>query len=254
MKTNVVCLDHFRKTGEQKFIKGQSFQRPAVFNNREMYSTFNQIINSISARYGLEQPQGGVIYNNPVSGMKLDSYGRGNVHNSVFQYLPSDKSNFNRPMPFPSDLRKVFRAIHKNQGRVMVLGYKSDPFMWMDQKYCQTKKILKYATKYKVQLVINTMSDLCGHDYYVSLIKAGNHSVVMNMSSENTTPDQERNLSPGAPSVRRRLCAVEILKQAGVDVTTQYHQIPETKEVCRRLGVGIEYIKQLNSGKLRGIK
>ncbi len=218
----------------------------------ELYKTFNQVCNSIEARYGENQPHGGVIYKHPVHGMLLDSYGRGNIHNSVFQWHPHDfkkgSLNWNRPTPFPSDLRKVFKAIYKNRNknRVMVLGHKSDPFMWMDCRYNQTKKIIKYATKYGVALSINTMSDLCAHDDYLKLIKDGNHQVVMNMSSLNSNEEIERILSPGAPSLARRRKAVSKLSTSGIEVYIRVQPIPATKVVSRRLGISIKEIKKLN--------
>lgn len=240
MKCQVYSLDNFRKTGDtDKSLLNQVLSDGAFYSNPPKYGkTWKQTVSSIEARYGMKQPKGGCVYLSPVHGMKLDSYGRGNVHNSVFQYMPRSKRDWNNPMPFPSDLRKVFGAIFKNKGRVMVLGYKSDPLMWMDQKYKFTQKIIKFATRNGVQLVINTMSDLAAHDDYIALLKAGNHSVTMNMSMNDGNEEMERQLSPGAPSLRRRQKAVEKLQIEGVEVSIQTHKMPETKEVERRTGLG----------------
>jgi len=240
-------LDIFRKTRD----KNSAIIKTAPIENKtstiDRYGFDNSIYENIANRYGEVQPKGGVIYKTPVYGMKLDSYGRGNCHNSVFQYMPKSTTNWNRPIPFPSDIEKVYQAIEKNKGKVMVLGYKSDPFMWMDHKYKITQAILRCATANKVQLVINTMSDLCAHSEYIELIKAGNHSITMNMSLNNDNEHLERLLSPGAPSLKRRKEAIAKLKEYGIEVNIKTCTLPDNmpKHVLRNIGVDtVENLKK----------
>lgn len=171
---------------------------------------FSQIEN----RYGEHQPNLGVVYRTPVDVAlgQIDSYGRGNVHNSIHQWRPKHLNNWNRPMPFPADLRPIIKYFQKNKS--CALGYKSDPFQWMDLKYKQTKRVLMLARHYKVKLTISTMSDLCAHSEYLHLLKG--HTVIMNMGCG--VEERERVESPGAPSILRRQIAVQILLRSGVTV------------------------------------
>lgn len=173
------------------------------------------IFKQIEARYGDEQPKGGVVYKTPVDlkNRTIDSYGRGNVHNSIHQYKPKSSQWWNRPMPFPSDLRPIVKAL--KAGGEWTLGAKSDGFMWMDRRYRHTYKVLQLAKHYKVKLTIHTMSDLVAHDDYIHLLKG--HTIVMNMGSGESEA-QELLDSPGAPSLKRRIEAVQTLLHSGIEV------------------------------------
>ncbi len=243
----IYLKDYIKENKNSIAAKGIAVSSQVEEHKRENRSYKHQI-ECLRARYGDKPPRGGVIYKSPTVDDKLDSYGRGCVHNSVFQYMPDSKEYWNRPMPFPSDLKKVFKFLHKNKGKTIQLGYKSDPFMWMDCKYGITKKIIKYATRCKVKLEMHTMSDLCAHDDYMKLIKHGGHSVILNMSMWNSNEYVERLLSPGAPSLKRRQQVFEKLLGAGIPVTTKDFSISELtekqlKEICRRLGCGIQGIE-----------
>jgi hypothetical protein len=224
----IYSLDMFRKTRSQKasIIEVQE-NTLETSPNVDKYGFDTSAYQIIRDRFGANLPNGGVIYNTPVYGMKIDAYGRGNLHGSIFQYKPKSNKDWNRPMPFPSDLVKVYSAIKKNKGKIMVLGYKSDPLMWMDNKCGVTKAIIRCANANGVQLVINTMSDLCAHDDYIALLKQGNHSINMNMSLNNGNDELERILSPGAPSLKRRHKAIVKLRDAGIVVTIKTCTLPD---------------------------
>jgi hypothetical protein len=174
------------------------------------------IIDRLEARFGDSQLKGGMINLNSVKVTKskvyIDSYGRGNTHNSIWQYKA--KTNWNRPMPFPSMTYTIRKAFETYKNKEFVLGYKSDPFMWADMKYGTTKEVLRLAQLNNIKLTIETMSDLVAHDNYLELLQGC--IIVMNMGSgdENT----EREDSPGAPSIARREKAVEKLKEYGIKV------------------------------------
>ena len=176
--------------------------------------TTKYLKNVLSARFGDKQPRGGVLNKRPILGGWIDTYGCGNCHTSVFQYSPKDKRNFNRPMPFPSDFRLIIKFLSKNKGKTLNVGLKSDPFMWMELKYTVTKKLIRLANKWDIKLNFHTMSDLVAHDAYVDLLKGHNHSVVMNLGCGNDR--EERSLSPGAASLKRRLQALIKLSENAI--------------------------------------
>jgi hypothetical protein len=182
---------------------------------------FNIIVQRIAARFGDCQSKGGVINTKSYKVLKnkvyIDSYGRGNIHNSKWQWRPktsAEKSNWNRPMPFPSNPFDIEPLFKEHRSKEFVLGWRSDAFMWTDQRYGITKEVLLLVNYHGVNLTIETMSDLVAHDDYLQYIAGC--TVVMNMGSgdENT----ERNDSPGAASIARRETAVAKLREHGIKV------------------------------------
>ena len=180
--------------------------------------------------------RGGAIFKGCINRelQAIDSYGRGNFHNSVHQYK-GPKGWWNSPMPFGADLVAIERYLKSMSGETVRFGLKSDPFMWLDCKFNFTKKVLQLATRYGVRLAIHTMSDLCGHDDYLELIEEGGHTVRMQLGVGEGLDLLERRLSPGAPSVKRRLTAVYRLRDAGVSVATDQLSEPETWTLVRDL-------------------
>ncbi len=222
----------------------------------DLFADFDHKIECIQNRFGDTPPHGGVVYNGAVTAKGFDTYGRGNVHNSIHQWrpkTPAEKDAWNRPMPFPADLRKIDKGLRKLTGKTVRVGLKSDAFMWMDRKYNVTLSTIKLATKHGVKLEFHTMSDLCAHDDYISELKAGGHSVVMQVGFQHMLSDVESNslerkISPGAPSIPRRLEAIEKLTKAGVSVRKVYSDLGEIikdKELfnylCRTTGTGPDY-------------
>lgn len=166
-------------------------------------------------RFGDEQPRGGVSFKAPETAKGwIDTYGRGNFHNSKHQFKAADSGFWNRPQPFPSEVYNMIKILKRSNH--LNVGLKSDPFMWLDHKYQITKGLLIAATRHGVTLTLHTMSDLCAHSDYISLLKG--HNVVINMGCGDER--EERFDSPGAPSIKRRMNAFEALKAAGVNVTT----------------------------------
>ncbi len=196
--------------------------------SEDIFEQYHYQIKCLEARYGDNQPKKGVVYNQPLKGMIFDTYGRGNVHNSIHQYKPKSKKDWNSPMPFPADMVAIDKFLKSRSGKVLVLGSKSDPFMWMDHKYQITKSVIALANKYDVVLCINTMSDLCANDDYLDLLKAGDHQITMNMGFSDETETESRLNSPGAPSIKRREQAITKLKDAGIEV--YIHRVQRKQE------------------------
>lgn len=214
---------------------------------------FDHMIEGIQARYGSKQPDSGCVFKQPLKSNIFDSYGYGCIHNSIHQYRGG--KYWNEPMPMPADLRAIETYLKKRAGKVLRLGSKSDPFMWMDHKYQITKSILEIANENDIQLVIHTMSDLCAHNDYAYLLKNGDHSIVMHMGFEHLkdSPSEaletlERLVSPGAPSMKRRQMAVNKLKDMDVDVRLEYTRLESIisnkskfQRLCRATGTGPDY-------------
>ena len=178
---------------------------------------WKRMVESCEARFSDNQPEQGCVYKQPLNKPIFDTYGNGNAHNSLHQYMPTNRKYWNSPTPFQGDLPAIETYLKRNGGKVLVLGHKSDAFMWMDTRYEITKSVLEIANKHNVQLEIRTMSDLCACNDYLDLIIKGKHSVVMTMGfSEIGEADlaekYEKSVSPGAPSLKRRQLAIDKLR------------------------------------------
>lgn len=198
-------------------------------DNETVFERYDRTITSIQARFGENQPTGGCIVKSTIYKLdgvtSLETYGRGDCHNSFHKYKVKQKLEksgyWNRPIPFPVDLRAINKVLLKNKNKTLVMGQASDPFQWMDQRYKNTHSTLQLANKHGVKLKIETMSDLCAHDDYIDLLIDGGHKIIMHMGIEGFTDAQERLLSPGAPSLNRRHTAISKLLSVGVKVTTK---------------------------------
>lgn len=200
------------------------FTREIVLNPKLAFvlqSNYNQmqVIRGLTAHFGDCQPKLGVLVTKPIYSKGnihfVDSYGRGNVHNSKWQYKPKNLSQWLRPMPFPACIIQIEKAFKKREGKRFVFGGRSDPFMWMDHKYKTTLEVLRLAKKYSIGLSIETMSDLVAHDDYLrDLVDIKNLTITMNMGC-GISEEQERLDSPGAPSLKRRMYAAQKLREKG---------------------------------------
>lgn len=215
---SVICLDTFRNNRTIKHIVIET-----IVTQTSLAEEWESMKDSLNARFGPHQPKNGIVVKQPLTKYKneywLDTYGRGCVHNSIWEPFRTSlkrRSIYNRPMPFPCDFYAIEKILKRYEGKTLNLGLKSDPFMWMDSKYGHTKRVLMLAQKYNVSFIIHTMSDLIAHSDYIDLLKG--HSVVMNLGSG--VDQDERENSPGAPSVTRRQKAVEVLREFGIKVDT----------------------------------
>lgn len=89
----------------------------------------------------------------------------------------------------------------------VIIGENCDPFMWHDRKYGQTQDLLVYLKENEIVYTLKTESDLIACDDYLSLL------------SERTTVEMYTGEEDkGAPSIKRRLRAIDRLKNAGIKV------------------------------------
>lgn len=207
----------------------------------------------IAARYGDNQPRGSVVFNQTLKlvnyhtscskchhAFELDTYGRGCIHNCVYCYAKDTLTlhgYWNRPMPFPvnmAEIRKHFYTVFETnkpskwrqllEKRVPLrIGSMSDSFMWMDRKYKVTQELLKILSFYNYPYIVFTRSDLVATDEYVKLIRPDLASIQMSISGGNEHLTQL--IEPGAPSVKRRLKALEQLADAGLWTTVRINPL-----------------------------
>jgi DNA repair photolyase len=207
------------------------------------------IYDKIAARFGDEQPRGGVVFNTSLKlvnhhtscskchyAFEIDSYGRGCTHNCTYCYAKESLTShgyWNRPMPFPvnlAEVRKIFYTVFETdrpsswrevlEKRIPLrLGSMSDSFMWMDRKYKITQELLKILNFYDYPHVIFTRSDLVAEDEYLALLRKDLVSIQFSMCGGNEAIT--RKVEPGAPSVERRLEALKKLAENGYWTTVR---------------------------------
>jgi DNA repair photolyase len=260
------------------------------------WSVYDQLYN----RFGAEQPRGGVVFKTAMKlvnhhsscskchhAFEIDAYGRGCIHNCTFCYAKDTLTQhgfWNKPMPFPIDLaevRKIFYTVfetNKNSKWREILekrvplrfGSMSDSFMWMDRKYKISQELLKILNYYDYPHIIFTRSDLVGHDDYLRLLNKDLVSVQMSISGGNE--HLTRLIEPGAPSVARRLKALERLADASIWTTVRINPMfpiypdgyyTDPKSVAERFGslehapkfelFDWSFIEQLKSAKVPSI-
>ena len=211
------------------------------------------IYDKIAARYGEEQPRGGVVFNTTLKlvnhhascskchyAFEIDTYGRGCTHNCIYCYAKDQLSShgyWNRPMPFPvniADIRRTFYTVFETnksskwreilEKRIPIrIGSMSDSFMWMDKKYGVTKELLKILAFYRYPYIVFTRSDLVGTQEYMDLLDEDLASIQMSISGGNE--ELTRTIEPGSPSVKRRLAALKVLGESGFWTTVRINPL-----------------------------
>ncbi len=213
------------------------------------------IYDTISDRYGVYQPYGGVIYKNSgelctlTNTIVIDSYGRGCTSNAIGNPYRLDlirQGLWNRPTPFPVDVIDVYKNLVK--GGNVRLGLRSDPFAWIDDRFRISQELLCMFNSLGVKYTIHTASDLIAHEDYLPLINKDLCTIVMrmpsghitlkelqehgmltefqnitgmgfhNVDSHIITPEMVKKLEPGAPSLDRRFKAIDTLNNNGINV------------------------------------
>ena len=207
------------------------------------------VYDKIAARFGDTPPRGGVVFNTGLKlvnhhsscvkchyAFELDSYGRGCVHDCSYCYAKealTAHGYWNNPMPFPvnlAELRKVFFTVFETakaskwrpilEKRIPLrLGSMSDSFNWSDRKYKVSHEILKMLSFYDYPYIVFTRSDLVAEDEYLEVIRKDLASIQFSISGGNEA--LTRKIEPGAPSVERRLRALEKLATHNIWTTVR---------------------------------
>jgi len=210
------------------------------------------IYDRLVARFGADQPRGGVVYKGTMKLLdaqdcarcfhrfEIDTYGRGCIHNCAYCYAKSYLSirrYWNEPIPFPIDIAAirhifatVFETSKRNKFRSILeqrvplrIGSMSDAFMWMDKTYGVTRELLKILKFYRYPYIIFTRSDLVADDTYIEAMDPRLASVQMSISSLNSA--LTRTIEPGAPSPKRRLTALQKLATHGFWTTVRINPL-----------------------------
>lgn len=199
------------------------------------------IYDKLSARFGEKQPRGGVVFNTTLKlvnhhstctkchySFEVDSYGRGCIHNCLYCYAKESlfaHKYWNEPIPFPvnlAEIRKIFYTVFEtdrpSQWRDVLekkiplrIGSMSDSFMWIDRKYGVTKELLRILNHYKYPHVIFTRSDLVAEDEYLEILDPSLAAIQFSICGGNEK--LTKLIEPGAPSVERRLLALQKLSK-----------------------------------------
>jgi len=198
---------------------------------QELRQHLNTCYHALRARFGDNQPRGGVIYKSPGalegSNLILDTYGRGDVANAATTVdgtptaILKRSGLWNAPMPFPASYSEIDCLLEFREVKSVTLGAKSDPFMWMDKKYEVTRYTLMRIKERGLKLTIRTRSDLIAHDDYTQAMDPANTTVIMLVNNP-FNEEISRAEEPGAPSIKRRMQAVEKLRERGIKVEVQY--------------------------------
>jgi hypothetical protein len=197
---------------------------------------FNAVASAF-ARYGDNQPRGGVIYNSPCTMengiLYIDAYGYGCIQNSNLNpykkmYLRK-RQPWNAPVPKLANCVKIMEVLAKGEFRKIVLGHRSEFAPWMDHKYQITKTILGLVRQLScgVPVEIYTSSDLIAHNDYIAAM-SGIRNLRINMrmklpksievASEIVQLHYTRETEPGGPSLLRRSMAIDKLSACGFDI------------------------------------
>ena len=242
--------------------------------NSNYKDTFDwAIYDRLLRRFEHSTHRGGVVYNTDLKlvnhhascskchyALEVDTYGRGCVHNCLYCYAKDTLTSrgwWNEPMPFPvnlANIRKIFHSVFEtdraSKWRPILekcvplrIGSMSDSFMWIDRKYKVTQELLKILSYYNYPYIVFTRSDLIATDEYLALIDPKLASVQFSISGPNE--EITRIIEPGAPSVLRRLRALEALNNAGIWTTVRLNPLFPTfpdgyfskyEEVIKRFG------------------
>jgi len=121
-------------------------------------------------------------------------------------------------MPFPSDLSTIYRYLKTDKTKRMVqVGLKSDPFMWLDKRYKLTQELLRMLNYFDRPYNLFTSSDLVAHTDYLKLLDPKLCTVLFRIPQD-CTESELRELEPGSPSLKRRIKAKNLLLQSGFSV------------------------------------
>jgi DNA repair photolyase len=212
------------------------------------YSVYDKLY----ARFGSDQPRGGVVFGNAMKliesddckhcfyRFEIDTYGRGCTFNCTYCYAKSYLSIrkwWNEPIPFPIDiaeLRKIFATVFESDKRhkfrkvmekriPLRIGSMSDSFMWLDKQFRVTQELLKILRFYNYPYIIFTRSDLVADDTYIKLLDSKLASIQLSISSLNES--LTRKIEPGAPPPARRLAAIKKLASSGFWTTVRINPL-----------------------------
>lgn len=193
-------------------------------------------------------------------GFQLDTYLEGCTHDCKYCYAKLEgeaKSLWNNPIPKPLDHTmlwfELFSFFENNsldgvlanffKRKVPIrLGSLSDPFISLEKKLGITKEVISMLNHYKYPYLIVTRSALVSDSTYLDLMDkelASIHISIPSLDEERT-----RSLEPRAPTPKKRLEAMKILRANNFWVTARINPLfPVVKDGDMVKGVKISNLK-----------
>ena len=166
---------------------------------------------------------------------RIDPYGCGCSHDCSYCYAKSlleFRGLWNPGDPSVAEPEKIRRVVAKlPKDKVIRVGGMTDPFQPVELEYRVTLSLLKALEEYRVPYLIVTKSDLIVRDEYLSVMSVGLAHIQITITS---TSDSLAASYEHAPSVSRRIRAVELLQSLGYDVQVRLSPfIPEYVDIDR---------------------
>lgn len=214
--TAVICFNTFK---ESRVIRPFTLIESSPEESKPEMPWYSVVRHNIEARFGDKLPN---HFKRAMLKPQSQPYRFGDPHAVTYR---TKQNNFNKPFPVPCEV--TAKSCTKFKGRLqlgsMCLQGIDEPFPWSDSKNQVSLRFLKSLPK-GTKLDIMTRSDLIAREDYISELLG--LDVTVHILIPTFISDAElRQLEPGSPSIKRRLAAVEKLKQLGIKVFAKYHTI-----------------------------
>lgn len=166
---------------------------------------------------------------------RIDPYGCGCAHDCSYCYAKSlleFRGLWNPGSPSVADPEKIRRVVSKlPKDKVIRIGGMTDPFQSTELEHRVTLSLLKSLEEYGVPYLIVTKSDLIIRSEYLAVMSVSLAHIQITITS---TSDTLAASYEHAPSVSRRIRAVEMLQSLGYDVQVRLSPfIPEYVDIER---------------------
>lgn len=154
--------------------------------------------------------------------VRLDTYHCGCMHNCSYCYAKSllnFRKFWNSDLPKVTAIQKIVLSIKSHdRNNVIRLGGMTDCFQFIEQKERITYNTILWLNRYKIQYLIVTKSDLVSSDEYMKIY---DKSLVHFQISISATEQRKCSNYEKAPSIKRRIAAIEKLYNEGFDVSVR---------------------------------
>jgi len=179
---------------------------------------------------------------------RLDTYGCGCQHDCSYCYSKSlllfrNLWDINNPsIASIQDIRD--RILKLKISDIVRIGYMTDCFQPIENKYGITYKTIRLLNIYKINYLIVTKSDLVASDKYLNLYDPELAHFQITITSTKNCIDYEK-----APSFKKKVRAIEKLEKMGYDISLRLSPyIPENIDLTSINNIGckkilIEFLK-----------
>jgi DNA repair photolyase len=119
------------------------------------------------------------------------------------------------------------------------IGTDTDPFQPCERKLKITKRTLEIFNAKEYPYIITTKSDMVAEDEYISLLKESPAGVIVQFTIVSLNENLMKKLEPKAPTISKRLAAMEKLRDEGIYLQTRispiFPQLTDSKESMEML-------------------